>query len=140
MAPKLKFYRFDANDYIYQLNELANEMYFVVKGEVSLSIINNEGRVINYRIRTPGQHFGEIDMVMNREQLTTDYARCLTNCECLAILNEDLQWVLKKFDEHMEKFLQETAIRQIRYNEAKAELMRANSGIWEIPEFPESQG
>ena len=133
MAPKLKFYRFDANEYIYQINQQANEMYFLVKGEVALQLINEEGRVINYRIRTPGQHFGEIDMLMNREQLTTDYARALTNCECLAILYEDLQWVLRKFEEHMEKFLEDTSVRQIRYNEAKTILMRTNSGIWESP-------
>ena len=38
IVPKLKFYRFETDDYIYKKNDAAIEMYFVVKGEVGLAV------------------------------------------------------------------------------------------------------
>ena len=65
IVPKLKFYRFDENDYIYKVAEAASEMYFLIKGEVSLLFNGNLGQMIQYLIVQSGYHFGEIDMLLN---------------------------------------------------------------------------
>jgi len=65
IAPKLKFYRFDQDECIYKINDIATEMYFVVQGKVDLAIELTDGYVVPYITCTSGKHFGEIDMIMD---------------------------------------------------------------------------
>ena len=65
IAPKLKFYKLEAEEVIYRINDVANEMFFVVKGEVRLSVQLTSGEIAPYKIRVTGKHFGEIDMILD---------------------------------------------------------------------------
>ena len=48
IVPKLKFYRFDEDDYIYKVQEAASEMYFLLKGEVGIGVKKMVGQIIYY--------------------------------------------------------------------------------------------
>ena len=47
--PKLQFIRFDEGDFIYKTKEPAQEMLFVVKGEIGLCVRSLIGQVKVYK-------------------------------------------------------------------------------------------
>ena len=38
VVPKLTNYRYDLNEFVYQINEKATAMYFLIKGTISLTL------------------------------------------------------------------------------------------------------
>ena len=50
-------------------------------------------------------------MFLNPQQIHADFSRALTNCELLAIRQEELIEVLDKFEECFETFLLMTELR-----------------------------
>jgi CRP-like cAMP-binding protein len=106
---KLKFYRFDLNEFIYKKNESAAEMYFIVKGEVSLLVLTKQKKEFcAYVTVSEGYHFGEIDLLLNDKRLRKEFARSNKRCEILALLYEDLDALLQKYEEIAEELFLET--------------------------------
>ena len=105
IVPKLQFNRHDEGDFIYKAKEPAHEMQFVVNGEIGLCVRSKIGQVKVYRNIYEGQHFGEIDMLVNPKRLRRDDARAQTFCELLTLHSEDLLDIFNKFEIFAENFM-----------------------------------
>ena len=119
IVPKMQFNRFDEGDFIYKSKEPAHEMQFVVKGEIGLCVRSNLGQVKVYRTVYEGQHFGEIDMLVNPKRLRKDDARAMLFSELLMLQHEDLLDVFNKFEIFADIFMDQVEEDAIEFDRLK---------------------
>ena len=81
-------------------------MWFVVKGEIGLCVRSLIGQVKVYKTIDEGEHFGEIDMLINPKRMHKDDARAMKFCELLTLQNEDLLDVFNKFEIFADSFME----------------------------------
>jgi CRP-like cAMP-binding protein len=52
----------DENDYLYREGEMADKVYFIVKGQLAYVLPKFQNR--QYKIMKKGQHFGHLDLLV----------------------------------------------------------------------------
>jgi len=76
LVPYMKKRQMRTGDYLFRRGEMADEMFYIVRGQVALPEIEVE--------RSAGQMIGEIGLFSPNRQRTAS-ARCKTDCELLSI-------------------------------------------------------
>jgi hypothetical protein len=71
---------------VYRFGEIAQEMYFVLKGEVSY-VFESKKQWISYLSIPETYYFGEVDLLVHPDKVRSDSARSETETEMLT-LNE----------------------------------------------------
>lgn len=99
VAKKCEQLEFKRRDIIYAQNENEVNFYFLIKGEVKLSWLLNDGKEMAYRFAIPGEVFGE--MVLKDQTALSDFAQvisskvtvlCIHKNELLHLLAQEPKW------------------------------------------------
>ena len=85
--------KFNQNQSVFKVGELPDKMYLLVKGSVGFFLPTNETKKPNFIIQE-NELFGEMGVIENELRMAT--ARCIEECEIIAITK-------KEFDERVNK-------------------------------------
>jgi len=124
IAPLLKPIKVEKDDYVYKIGEHASEMYFVVKGEIAMVMTTNEGTEIAFNIITSGYYFGETDILFSDSKEHSCSVKAQQNSELLAFHRNDLENLLKTFEEESLEILGLAQQRNARLEEKRQEAER----------------
>jgi CRP-like cAMP-binding protein len=118
LAPWLKPILVEENEFIYQEGEVANEMYFVLTGEVSICLVKN--KVIPYIIIRENYYFGEVDLLFSDVKKRCDTALSNVRTELFTLAREKFEDSLIEYEEIGETVVEIAKQRRERNLEAKA--------------------
>ena len=85
--------KYNENQSVFKVGELPDKMYLLVKGSVGIFLPTNETKKPNFIIQE-NELFGEMGVIENELRMAT--ARCIEECEIIAITK-------KEFDERVNK-------------------------------------
>ena len=118
IAPYLKPFRFDEQEIVYHEGDLANEMYFLVKGGVEF-VLDKENEYVCYVSVSPNYYFGEIDLLFSPNKLRQHTTKTSTRTELLSLSREIFEKMLKTFENEAYEILSLSRERSIRIDERR---------------------
>jgi CRP-like cAMP-binding protein len=126
VAPLLKPVRYDSEEYIYRENDFAKEMYFIVKGEVSMiATVSNEE--ICFNTVTNNYYFGETDILFSEAKERAFTTKSLLKCELLSLDHLDFESMLKKFEEESIEIMELAHQRNQRLQDKKEKAIKVHT-------------
>ena len=90
------------------MGEIAEEMYFLKKGQVEIIASDGKTRIA---VLKEGSYFGEIGLLLGVKR--TVYVKALHMCVLLAIEKNDLEYVLESYPE-MRRFLKKVSKQRMK--------------------------
>jgi CRP-like cAMP-binding protein len=103
---------------IYSETDLANEIFFILQGEVELLVKINRKHVSFTKIGTD-YYFGEVDLLFSESGTYTNMAKSTSLCELLILSKEHLEDACMTFEEITSDIIDDAAIRKCRMDESK---------------------
>ena len=122
VAPLLKPVKFSQNDYLYKVQDMIDEMYFVAKGTVIFCLDKKYGEKEIREIKK-NNNFGEIEMCLN-EKLTFNIKIKSRNCELFVLKKNDFLRLSVNFKEFIENFLHKSLMKYLKFNEEKNKMIK----------------
>jgi CRP-like cAMP-binding protein len=98
VAPLLKPVKYSDKEMIYETGEYANEMYFIVKGEVSFVISSNGSRYSFVKVKD-NYYFGETDIILSPLKTHMTSVQATSNCDLLSLSRENFESILEIFED-----------------------------------------
>ena len=128
VAPLLKPIIFLQDDYIYKINDIIKEIFFISKGTVyfCLDIKYGEKEIKNFK---KNNNFGEIEMCLN-ERIKYNIKIKSRKCDMFILKNEDFLKISVNYSSYIEEFLYNSLIRYLNFNEIMQKEIRRFEKIW----------
>ena len=128
VAPLLKPIIFLQDDYIYKINDIIREIFFISKGTVffCLDIKYGEKEIKNIK---KNNNFGEIEMCLN-ERLKYNIKIKSRKCDMFILKNDDFLKISVNYSSYIEEFLYKSLIRYLKFNEIMNKEIRRFEKIW----------
>ncbi len=122
VAPLLKPVKFSQNDYLYKVQDMIDEMYFIAKGTVIFCLDKKYGEKEVKEFKK-NNNFGEIEMCLN-EKLTVNIKIKSRNCELFVLKKNDFLRLSVNFKEFIESFLHSSLMKYLKFNEEKNKMIK----------------
>ena len=122
VAPLLKPVKFSQNDYLYKVQDMIDEMYFISKGTVIFCLDKKYGEKEVKEFKK-NNNFGEIEMCLN-EKLTVNIKIKSRNCELFVLKKNDFLRLSVNFKEFIESFLHSSLMKYLKFNEEKNKMIK----------------
>lgn len=87
----------EPHDFIYKQGDYITEMYFLIRGEVSVVFAHND-EWIPYRTIQEGYYFGEVDIWFSDDKRHMDTTKSNEKSELLALGRENFENAMKNFE------------------------------------------
>ena len=136
IAPLLKPVRIEEGDYVFKAQELACEMYFILSGEIEMTIFTESKLEENATLTSAPEisevafntllseyYFGETDLLFTENHERTYNARASRKSELLALSNSGFEDMLKMFEEEGKEIIKLAQERNQRLKEKQAEAL-----------------
>lgn len=126
LAPMLKPMRIEPGDYIFKTKELACEMYFIISGEIEMSL-DYKGQdsfnfiEIPFNVLKRGYYFGETDLLFSESCERSYNAKAVQKTELLVLSKEGFEAVLKRFEDESTQIMNLACNRNLRLKEHQQE-------------------
>lgn len=122
LAPMLKPMRIEPGDYIFKTKELACEMYFIISGEIEMSLdykdVNTAELIeIPFNLLKKGYFFGETDLLFSECCERSYNAKAVQKTELLVLSKEGFEAVLKRFEDESTLIMDSACKRNLRLKE-----------------------
>jgi CRP-like cAMP-binding protein len=121
IAPLLKPVRIDDEDYVFKTGELALEMYFIISGEIQMTIRLETKEEVPFNTLIQRYYFGETDLLFSENKERTYNAKATKKSELLALSKSDFESMLKMFEEESVEIMNLAYSRNLRLKEKKTE-------------------
>ena len=122
VAPLLKPVKFSQDDYLYKVQDMIDEMYFISKGTVIFCLDKKYGEKEIKEIKK-NNNFGEIEMCLN-EKLSYNIKIKSRNCELFLLKKSNFLKLSVNFKEFIENFLQKSLMKYLKFNEEKNKMIK----------------
>ena len=122
VAPLLKPVKFSQNDYLYKVQDMIDEMYFIAKGTVIFCLDKKYGEKEVKEFKK-NNNFGEIEMCLN-EKLSVNIKIKSRNCELFVLKKNDFLRLSVNFKEFIESFLHSSLMKYLKFNEEKNRMIK----------------
>ena len=122
VAPLLKPVKFSQNDYLYKVQDMIDEMYFIAKGTVIFCLDKKYGEKEVKEFKK-NNNFGEIEMCLN-EKLSVNIKIKSRNCELFVLKKNDFLRLSVNFKEFIESFLHSSLMKYLKFNEEKNKMIK----------------
>jgi Ion transport protein/Cyclic nucleotide-binding domain len=98
VVTKLRPLKIGKKEYIFKENEFAAEMYFIIKGKVTM-MIKKDKEYVPIIVFSEKYYFGEVDLLFsnNKTRLNTVYTE--EGCELLTLSRENFEELLNNFED-----------------------------------------
>lgn len=93
----LKSVMYDKNEYVYKCNDLASEVYFIVKGTVDFVMVMIGGEV-SFISMQGGYYFGEIELLFTPNKMRIHTAKVTEKAELLTLREKDFERLMQTFE------------------------------------------
>lgn len=122
IAPMLKPMRIEPGDYIFRTKELACEMYFIISGEIEMSLnykdaISFSEMEIPFNLLKQGYYFGETDLLFSESSERSYNAKATQKTELLVLGKEGFEAILKRFEDESTQIMNLACSRNVRLKE-----------------------
>ena len=121
VAPLLKPVKFSQNDFLYKIEDMIDEMYFVTKGTIIFCLDKKYDEKEIKEIKK-NNNFGEIEMCLN-EKLRFNIKVKSRNSELFILKKIDFLNLTVNFKEFIEKFLYKSLMIYLKYNEERKKII-----------------
>ena len=121
VAPLLKPVKFSQNDFLYKIEDVIDEMYFVTKGTIIFCLDKKYDEKEIKEIKK-NNNFGEIEMCLN-EKLRFNIKVKSRNSELFILKKIDFLNLTVNFKEFIEKFLYKSLMIYLKYNEERKKII-----------------
>ena len=128
VAPLLKPIIFLQDDYIYKVNDIVKEIFFVCKGTVIFCLDLKYGEKEIKKIKK-NNNFGEIEMCLN-ERLIYNIKIKSRKSDLFILKNEDFLKISVNYSSYIEEFLYNSLVRYLNFNELMQKEIRRFEKIW----------
>ena len=137
VAPLLKPVKFSQNDYLYKVQDMIDEMYFIAKGTVIFCLDKKYGEKEVKEFKK-NNNFGEIEMCLN-EKLSFNIKIKSRNCELFVLKKNDFLRLSVNFKEFIESFLHKSLMKYLKFNEEKNKMMKEFDSLINADEGEEGE-
>ena len=120
VAPKLHPIQIQQNEFIYKENEFASEMYFIIKGKLSINL-KREGVFYPLTYLVENYYFGEIDLLFSNSKNHLNSVKAEQNCDLLSLERDEFEEMLKYFEDEAIEICIKARKRLDRINQKTAE-------------------
>ncbi|MBL8644903.1 MAG: cyclic nucleotide-binding domain-containing protein [Rhodospirillaceae bacterium] len=100
---------FPPDSVIFNQGDAAEKAYMILRGEVDISAVNKNGKMVHLTTLRTGQAFGEMALLVRRPRSAT--AKTKTACELLTISKAQLEEKMKALDPLMKLWVETLAER-----------------------------
>jgi CRP-like cAMP-binding protein len=121
VAPLLKPVKFSQNDFLYKIEDMIDEMYFVTKGTIIFCLDKKYDEKEIKEIKK-NNNFGEIEMCLN-EKLRFNIKVKSRNSELFILKKIDFLNLTVNFKEFIKKFLYKSLMIYLKYNEERKKII-----------------
>ncbi|OMJ85063.1 hypothetical protein SteCoe_13718 [Stentor coeruleus] len=126
LAPMLKPMRIEEGDYVFKKKELAFEMYFIISGEIHMTIdienSDNKSQVeVLFNALVAGYYFGETDLLFSESRERSYNSKAAKKAELLSLPKEGFESMLKMFEEEGTQIMTMAYNRNLRLREKQQE-------------------
>ena len=97
VAPRLKFYRVEANEIIYTVDDYATQMYFITHGVVEFVLFRNSLIIPFYELEGK-YYFGEVDLLFSEDKKHLHSSKAGEISEMLTLSKENFILLLNTFE------------------------------------------
>ena len=97
VAPRLKFYRVEANEIIYTADDYATQMYFITHGVVEFVLFRNSMIIPFYELEGK-YYFGEVDLLFSEDKKHLHSTQAGEVSEMLTLSKENFILLLNTFE------------------------------------------
>lgn len=97
IVSSLKSVLYDKDEYVYKSNDLATEVYFIVKGSVDFIMLMLGGEV-SFVSMQGGYYFGEIELLFTSNKLRLYTAKVTEKAELLTLREKDFEKLMQTFE------------------------------------------
>lgn len=98
VAPKLHPIQLQKQEFVYKENEFASEMYFIIKGKLSINL-KRDGIYYPLIYLTDNYYFGEIDLLFSNNKNYLNSVKAEHNSELLSLSRDEFEEMLKYFED-----------------------------------------
>jgi CRP-like cAMP-binding protein len=122
VAPMLKPMRIEQGDYVFKTKELACEMYFIISGEIEMSLDYKDDLSLNdleipFNLLKQGYYFGETDLLFSESSERSYNAKATQKTELLVLSKEGFETLLKRFEDESTLIMNLACGRNVRLKE-----------------------
>ena len=118
----LKSVLYDREEYVYKRNDLATEVYFIIKGGVDFVIPMTEGE-ISFVSMQGGYYFGEIELLFTPNKLRIHTAKVTEKAELMTMRDTDFSKLMQTFELEGLEILSQAEERLLRLKRYEKEAL-----------------
>ena len=118
IVPVLRPVSLIKHELIYRTGEIANDMFFILNGEVGIESENGE----QFTTLTSGSYFGEFPLIYDRKLSRTAHARALTQVDLFSLSRDRFDLICSVYPELLE-LMRSIADARTEIFKAQAEMM-----------------
>ena len=93
----LKSVMYDKSEYVYKCNDLASEVYFIIKGSIDFVMVMLGGEASFISMQS-GYYFGEIELLFTPNKMRTHTAKVMEKAELLTLREKDFERLMQTFE------------------------------------------
>ena len=111
---RVKQIQVDKDTVIFEEGDLGDKLYFIISGNVEITIENKQGIEVTFSVLKPGEFFGEMSLFTDHPRSAS--ALATTNCELAYLLKSDVQALMLSNPEIAMEFIKVLSNRLVCTN------------------------